>query len=91
MQYRHYLQFATNILNHVDTRFYWNLTEHIYRYNHANNGNSPGLTGPPGIHTVNERKIMPSITPRYTDKSFRYCGGHVSRADPLLHHSDPEC
>lgn len=35
-----------------DTRFYWNLSEHIFRYNHGNGGD--GSDGLKGIHTVNE-------------------------------------
>ncbi|KAH9962677.1 carboxypeptidase S [Russula dissimulans] len=36
----------------TDTRYYWNLTRHIVRYNHQNGGNSRAL--PNNIHTVNE-------------------------------------
>ncbi|KAF8159671.1 hypothetical protein B0H34DRAFT_704372 [Crassisporium funariophilum] len=36
----------------TDTRFYWNLSPHIFRYNHHNAGNSASPLG--GIHTVNE-------------------------------------
>ncbi|KDQ61781.1 hypothetical protein JAAARDRAFT_31262 [Jaapia argillacea MUCL 33604] len=35
----------------TDTRGYWKLTKHIFRYNHANAGNGTGLSG---LHTVNE-------------------------------------
>ncbi|KDQ61780.1 hypothetical protein JAAARDRAFT_204220 [Jaapia argillacea MUCL 33604] len=35
----------------TDTRYYWKLTEHIFRYNHANAGSGPRLSG---VHTVNE-------------------------------------
>ena len=37
----------------TDTRYYWNLTRHIVRYNHHDAGN--GRLLPNGIHTVNER------------------------------------
>jgi Gly-Xaa carboxypeptidase len=37
----------------TDTRYYWNLTRHIVRYNHHDAGN--GRVLPNGIHTVNER------------------------------------
>ncbi|KAG6809472.1 hypothetical protein H0H92_016114 [Tricholoma furcatifolium] len=33
----------------TDTRFYWDLTPHIFRYNHI-----PESDGPSGVHTVNE-------------------------------------
>ncbi|KAF9485495.1 carboxypeptidase S [Pholiota conissans] len=36
----------------TDTRFYWNLSSHIFRYNHQNAGSSENPLG--GIHTVNE-------------------------------------
>ncbi|KAI0793902.1 carboxypeptidase S [Fomes fomentarius] len=36
----------------TDTRYYWALTPHIYRYNHHNSGNGTALAN--GVHTVNE-------------------------------------
>lgn len=36
----------------ADTRFYWDLTPHIFRYNHRNSGTGGGLAS--GVHTVNE-------------------------------------
>ena len=42
-----------NIGRSTDTRYYWNLTRHIVRYNHQDGGNGHSL--PNGIHTVNER------------------------------------
>ncbi|KAH9893483.1 carboxypeptidase S [Cubamyces lactineus] len=36
----------------TDTRYYWALTPHIYRYNHANSGNGTALDH--GVHTINE-------------------------------------
>jgi Gly-Xaa carboxypeptidase len=36
----------------TDTRFYWNLSPHIFRYNHHNAGSAKNPLG--GIHTVNE-------------------------------------
>ncbi|THH12982.1 hypothetical protein EW146_g7187 [Bondarzewia mesenterica] len=36
----------------TDTRYYWNLTRHIFRYNHHNSGNGSALAN--GVHTVNE-------------------------------------
>lgn len=38
----------------ADTRYYWDLTKHIFRYNHHNQGNSSDALA--GVHTVNERK-----------------------------------
>ena len=37
----------------TDTKYYWNLTRHIVRYNHQDGGNGRSL--PNNIHTVNER------------------------------------
>ena len=34
-----------------DTRYYWNLTSNIIRYNHSNGGKRNALAG---VHTVNE-------------------------------------
>ncbi|KAI0820814.1 carboxypeptidase S [Trametes gibbosa] len=36
----------------TDTRYYWALTPHIYRYNHHNSGNGTALAN--GVHTINE-------------------------------------
>ncbi|KAL1941154.1 hypothetical protein VTO73DRAFT_7366 [Trametes versicolor] len=36
----------------TDTRYYWALTPHIYRYNHYNAGNGTFLDN--GVHTINE-------------------------------------
>ncbi|KAJ2914647.1 hypothetical protein MD484_g5753, partial [Candolleomyces efflorescens] len=38
----------------TDTRHYWNLTRHIYRYSHLNGGSNGGSQLDWGIHTVNE-------------------------------------
>ncbi|EPQ56473.1 carboxypeptidase S [Gloeophyllum trabeum ATCC 11539] len=35
----------------TDTRYYWKLTENIFRYNHHNQGSGKALSG---VHTVNE-------------------------------------
>ncbi|KAG6891195.1 hypothetical protein C0995_008447 [Termitomyces sp. Mi166 len=37
----------------TDTRYYWDLTKHIFRYNHYNAGKKANRLGN-GIHTVNE-------------------------------------
>lgn len=40
----------------TDTRFYWDLTPHIFRYNHRNSGSATDTGGglAAGVHTVNE-------------------------------------
>lgn len=38
-----------------DTKYYWNLTQHIYRYSHLNGGKNDNPLSR-GIHTVNECK-----------------------------------
>ncbi|KIY52940.1 carboxypeptidase S [Fistulina hepatica ATCC 64428] len=47
----------------TDTRFYWKLSPHIFRYSHDNGGddvnNSGGLSS--GIHTVNEDHFIEEI------------------------------
>lgn len=43
----------------TDTRYYWALTPHIYRYNHHNSGNTTSLSN--GVHTVNECKLYGSF------------------------------
>lgn len=37
----------------TDTKYYWNLTPHIFRYKHQNSGNGTNSLGK-GAHTVNE-------------------------------------
>ncbi len=45
---------------YVDTRYYWDLSRHIFRYNHQNAGNaSAGL--PNNIHALDECRIHPFI------------------------------
>lgn len=39
----------------TDTRFYWKLSPHIFRYNHHN---APGKNPLSGVHTVNECTLM---------------------------------
>ncbi|KAH8116276.1 carboxypeptidase S [Phellopilus nigrolimitatus] len=47
------VQIAPGLMTgNTDTRYYWNLTKHIFRYNHNNMFKSDGIPG--GIHTVNE-------------------------------------
>lgn len=40
----------------TDTRYYWNLTKHIFRYNHQGTQLTGGGGIPSGVHTVNERE-----------------------------------
>ncbi|KAG2011428.1 Gly-X carboxypeptidase [Coprinopsis cinerea AmutBmut pab1-1] len=39
----------------TDTRWYWDLSKNIFRYNHVNQGANNGTALSSGIHTVNER------------------------------------
>ncbi|EPS94576.1 hypothetical protein FOMPIDRAFT_1063152 [Fomitopsis schrenkii] len=39
------------VSGNTDTRYYWKLTPHIFRYTHYNAGNGSSLSG---VHTVNE-------------------------------------
>jgi Gly-Xaa carboxypeptidase len=39
----------------TDTRYYWNLSRNIFRYNHKNGVNATELSG---VHTVNESKSL---------------------------------
>jgi Gly-Xaa carboxypeptidase len=43
----------------TDTRYYWDLTKHIFRYNHHNQGNSSNVLG--NVHTVNEYIFVDSF------------------------------
>lgn len=38
-------------IDKIDTRHYWGLTEHIFRYGHRNQGKDSALAG---MHTTNE-------------------------------------
>ncbi|PCH44222.1 carboxypeptidase S [Wolfiporia cocos MD-104 SS10] len=39
------------VSGNTDTRYYWNLTSHIFRYSHYHAGSGTGLNG---VHTINE-------------------------------------
>ncbi|KAI0924588.1 hypothetical protein AcW2_005436 [Taiwanofungus camphoratus] len=43
------------VSGNTDTRYYWPLTSHIFRYTHYNAGSGTGLNG---VHTVNEALIV---------------------------------
>lgn len=43
----------------ADTRFYWKLTRHIFRYGHMKG--AVGGTLLPGVHTVNEGERSPTL------------------------------
>lgn len=45
----------------IDTRYYWALTPHIYRYNHYNAGNGTFLDN--GVHTINECRLSADTCP----------------------------
>lgn len=53
-----------------DTRFYWDLSAHVFRYNHQ--GSSGGSNPLGGIHTVNESMCQTCDTDSDTDKLFSY-------------------
>ncbi|KAK7060895.1 hypothetical protein VNI00_000628 [Paramarasmius palmivorus] len=44
----------------TDTRYYWHLTDHIFRYNHRNSGNEANRLAN-GVHTVNENIELDSF------------------------------
>ncbi|KAL0071168.1 hypothetical protein AAF712_001728 [Marasmius tenuissimus] len=61
----------------TDTRFYWDLTDHIYRYNHHNLGTS---TNPlVGAHTVNESVALDSFL-----EIIRFFGTLILNADETI-------
>ncbi|KAH8116286.1 hypothetical protein DFH11DRAFT_1828042 [Phellopilus nigrolimitatus] len=47
------------LTGNTDAQYYWNLTKHIFRYNHENMLRSDGIPG--GIHTVNESITVESF------------------------------
>ncbi|THH01774.1 hypothetical protein EW145_g6858 [Phellinidium pouzarii] len=51
------IQVAPGIMTgNTDTRYYWKLTQHIFRYNHHNLFSSGSIPG--GVHTVNESIVV---------------------------------
>jgi len=49
------IRIAPGIMSgNTDTRFYWPLSEHIFRYNHQNSLGNARQFPAPGVHTVNE-------------------------------------
>lgn len=46
------------VSGNTDTRYYWKLTPHIFRYTHYNAGSGSGLSG---VHTVNEACNMDNL------------------------------
>jgi len=46
------------VSGNTDTRYYWKLTSHIFRYSHYNAGSGSGLNG---VHTVNEACIVDNL------------------------------
>lgn len=73
----------------IDTRFYWKLSENIYRYNH---GNMLGNKRLGNIHTVNERRLTSLIANhQLTRGNFRYISGQLVGEDRILHHPHYQC
>ncbi len=60
----------------TDTRFYWTLTSHIFRYNH--HGSGKGTNPLSGAHTVNECEFL-SYTVRlaFSSLGLSNCGGFL--------------
>jgi len=76
----------------TDTRFYWKLSQHIFRYNHHNAGDSTNSLG--GIHTVNECQFSCKKHLCYNSNTvnlFPSQGGRwVLGDDPFLYHTYPQ-
>ena len=80
----------------TDTRFYWRLSPHIFRYNHYNAAGKRPLSG---IHTVNECTLMfcvyiidfliQSCSPDIFDISHQ-CG-FLYGNDQVLQHAYSQC
>ena len=73
----------------TDTRFYWELSENIYRYNHDDFDKRDGLGG---IHTINESLLRsPPATsiPFSHRRSLRYPCGQPVGDDKVLRCFDP--
>lgn len=72
----------------VDTKFYWKLTPHIFRYGHTEG--AVGGTLLAGVHTVNEGKQVnvggALLDLLYSNIGFEPCGDH-----PVLHGPDSKC
>lgn len=79
-------------LMHLDTKYYWNLTPHIFRYGHTGGAGGGKLTS--GVHTVNEGSVDVSCVLSNTLLMFSllsFAGYELRRDDQVLHHSDPQC
>ena len=78
----------------TDTRYYWKLTRHIFRYNHNHDlfAGTGGKVGG-GIHTVNEGKFF--VFCKYHSSRMAYIHQitlehsylcrRLPRTDPILH------
>jgi Gly-Xaa carboxypeptidase len=72
----------------TDTRYYWQLSEHIVRYNHMN---AVGSTALGGVHTVNECACRgPSVRQQSAYGVHSDLGRRVPRDGALLQHAHPE-
>jgi len=52
----HHPKLSADSRSSIDTRYYWKLSENIYRYNHWNDMEREGPLG--GIHTINESMLI---------------------------------
>ncbi len=77
----------------TDTRYYWALTEHIYRYNHHNSGNGTALSN--GVHTINECEQTTTILDDSSCGLTNYYCSHRRGCflgdDPVLLDAHLEC
>ena len=72
---------------HIDTRYYWSLTDHIFRYNHHFTGNA-SIARARGIHTVNECRntlVVVIMVLAEADVFLSYRGGCVHRDNQVLY------
>lgn len=72
----------------IDTRYYWDLTKHIFRYGHRNQGSEATLAG---VHTINEGRFDVSWKPIRIAEMIDSdgCWG-VCRVYSFLRHTDPQ-
>jgi Gly-Xaa carboxypeptidase len=72
----------------TDTRYYWRLSEHIFRYNHHNAVGSSALGG---VHTVNEcMRLLFGVIDTALTNAYSHLRRRVPRDDPVLQHAHPQ-
>lgn len=71
----------------VDTRYYWQLSRHIFRYNHRDS-TSAGYMG--GVHTVNECNGSRDRTCFLTDLGSSHYSGFLLGNYPILYDTHPQ-